>query len=133
QLLIERGFDIGAVDGIWGPRSAAAMSDLQRELGLPVTGLPDAATLEAMTAPPPSEDSVPSEQPAAPEVIVAEPITKFGGSVEPNEIIAEPAVQSEDPSETEVVATQPIQEATATPMQEVAEPADFSFFLLVAA
>jgi uncharacterized tellurite resistance protein B-like protein len=133
QLLIERGFDIGTVDGIWGPRSAAAMSDLQRELGLPVTGLPDAATLEAMTAPLPSEDAVLSEQPASPEVIVAEPTTNFGGRVEPNEIIAEPAVESEDRPETEAVATRPIQEATATPMQEVAEPADFSFFLLVAA
>lgn len=50
QALTDRGFEIGAVDGIWGPRSAAAMSQLQRELGLKVTGLPDAATMEAIAS-----------------------------------------------------------------------------------
>ncbi|MGX5802619.1 TerB N-terminal domain-containing protein [Bradyrhizobium sp. Arg314] len=48
KVLLERGYPIGAVDGIWGRRSAAAMSDLQKRLGLPQTGQPDALTLKAL-------------------------------------------------------------------------------------
>lgn len=50
KALTDRGFDIGAVDGIWGPRSVAAMSRLQRDLGSKVMGLPDAATMEAIAS-----------------------------------------------------------------------------------
>lgn len=50
-------FDPGPVDGIWGRLSTAACRAYQAANGLPVTGLPDAATLAALgggagTAPP---------------------------------------------------------------------------------
>lgn len=37
--LVSRGFDVGAVDGVYGPRTAAAVSDFQSAAGLPVTGV----------------------------------------------------------------------------------------------
>lgn len=73
QLLLDRGFDIGAVDGIWGPRSAAAMSQLQRDLGLKVTGLPDAATLEAILSAARPQPAAPVESQASAEVEPAAP------------------------------------------------------------
>lgn len=38
-------------DGVWGPKSEAACKAYQREHGLPETGKPDVATLEAMARP----------------------------------------------------------------------------------
>lgn len=129
QLLTDRGFDIGAVDGIWGPRSAAAMSELQRDLGLPVTGLPDAATLEAITlAPPPA-----TVEQLAPEPTLIEPAPTWKEPIETSETILEPTVEAEVPQATDVVAPQLIEKASANPTERTAEPADISsFFLFVA-
>ena len=38
--LTARGFDTGGADGVFGPKSQAAVSDYQRSKGLPVTGTP---------------------------------------------------------------------------------------------
>src|SRR5690606_16019244 len=65
QVLVQRGYDIGAVDGLWGPRSSAALEDLQTQLGIEPTGQPDAATLEAMTR----ATSAPEPVPAATEPV----------------------------------------------------------------
>lgn len=51
QALKDRGYAIGTVDGIWGPRSTAAMKEFQGTAGLPVTGLPDLVSMEVLTAP----------------------------------------------------------------------------------
>jgi uncharacterized tellurite resistance protein B-like protein len=61
HVLVQRGYDIGAVDGLWGPRSSAALKDLQTELGIEPTGQPDSATLEALTR----ATSAPEPAPAA--------------------------------------------------------------------
>jgi uncharacterized tellurite resistance protein B-like protein len=68
QILVGRGYDIGPVDGIWGRRSIAAMTDLQRKLGLPQTGQPDAATLDALAVSPTAAVSLPApaRTPASP-------------------------------------------------------------------
>jgi putative peptidoglycan binding protein len=42
------GYDPGAVDGTFGPRTRAAVLDFQRDNGLPVSGEIDEATLDAL-------------------------------------------------------------------------------------
>jgi peptidoglycan hydrolase-like protein with peptidoglycan-binding domain len=47
-LLQEAGHSPGPVDGQWGPRTQRAMAAFQRASGLPPSGEPDAATLDAL-------------------------------------------------------------------------------------
>ncbi len=46
--LIQGGYAVDAADGIWGPKTAAAVREFQRVKGLKVTGQADPATLEAL-------------------------------------------------------------------------------------
>jgi branched-chain amino acid transport system substrate-binding protein len=48
RLLTELGFYSGPIDGIWTQEVTDAVKALQRELGVPETGVLDAATLEAV-------------------------------------------------------------------------------------
>jgi len=48
QRLVERGFDIGAVDGMIGPRTRAAIETFQTSAGLPVDGRAGARVLKAL-------------------------------------------------------------------------------------
>ncbi|GAW93667.1 peptidoglycan-binding protein LysM [Calderihabitans maritimus] len=49
QLLLTRaGFDPGPIDGIFGPRTEAAVKAFQRQKGLPVTGVVDTNTWIAL-------------------------------------------------------------------------------------
>lgn len=48
QRLVERGFDIGAVDGMIGPRTRAAIEAFQASAGLPVDGRAGARVLKAL-------------------------------------------------------------------------------------
>ena len=50
QDLAVAGYYAGAVDGVYGPVTIAAVEDLQRASGLPVTGAVDKATAEALQA-----------------------------------------------------------------------------------
>ncbi len=50
QDLAAAGYYAGAVDGVYGPVTVAAVEDLQRASGLPVTGAVDKATAEALQA-----------------------------------------------------------------------------------
>ena len=45
EALDEKGFDPGPIDGIWGPRTAAAVSEYQRRENLTVSGRLDTATM----------------------------------------------------------------------------------------
>lgn len=45
QALIDRGLLEGAADGVYGPKTRAALEAFQKQAGLPVTGLPDQPTL----------------------------------------------------------------------------------------
>jgi peptidoglycan hydrolase-like protein with peptidoglycan-binding domain len=44
ERLKEKGYDPGSVDGVWGPRTAAAVSNYQRTEKLTVTSRLDSAT-----------------------------------------------------------------------------------------
>lgn len=46
--LIQGGYAVDAADGVWGPRTAAALREFQRVKGLQSTGRPDAQTLTAL-------------------------------------------------------------------------------------
>jgi lytic murein transglycosylase len=48
QRLAARGFDVGAVDGILGANTRAAVQDIQAQLGLPADGWPTPALLRAL-------------------------------------------------------------------------------------
>jgi hypothetical protein len=48
QRLAARGFDVGAVDGILGANTRAAVQDMQAQLGLPADGWPTPALLRAL-------------------------------------------------------------------------------------
>jgi hypothetical protein len=50
QSLTTAGFYAGAVDGVYGPQTVAAVEALQTANGLPVTGTVDKATAEALQA-----------------------------------------------------------------------------------
>ncbi len=47
-LLTDLGFYSGPIDGIWSPELTEAVKALQRELGVPETGVIDAATVQAI-------------------------------------------------------------------------------------
>ncbi len=51
ETLKERGYDPGAVDGIMGPRTAAALREYQQKENLRVTGQLDAETVSSLKAP----------------------------------------------------------------------------------
>lgn len=48
QLLKKQGFDPGPVDGLWGPKSQAALRRYQKTYALPVTGEVDRPTLTVL-------------------------------------------------------------------------------------
>jgi uncharacterized tellurite resistance protein B-like protein len=77
QILVQRGYDIGEVDGVWGPRSSTALKDLQTQLRLEPTGQPDTATLAALTrATSPDPGPVPPETVETPVVAPASPVAE---------------------------------------------------------
>jgi len=48
--LVDLGYGVGEVDGLLGPRTRAALRAFQGDRGLPVTGLPDGTTQDALFA-----------------------------------------------------------------------------------
>jgi len=53
RLLNNLGYDAGPVDGLYGPRTAAALRAFQEDHGLPADGLVDAGSVSALRDPPP--------------------------------------------------------------------------------
>lgn len=53
------------VDGLWGPKSKAAMRQFQQSNGLQVDGLPNSQALAALNAAPAAQPAAPAYQPAA--------------------------------------------------------------------
>jgi peptidoglycan hydrolase-like protein with peptidoglycan-binding domain len=48
ESLKREGLDLGPIDGILGPRTAAALREFQQRHGLAQSGEPDEATLKAL-------------------------------------------------------------------------------------
>lgn len=48
QQLQQQGYDVGQVDGMWGPRSQQALMSFQRDQNMQATGRPDQQTLAAL-------------------------------------------------------------------------------------
>ena len=68
RALRVKGYDVGFIDGIMGPRTKAALEEFQRKSGLAVTGIADAPTLRALTvteAPPVPHPETPAARPQA--------------------------------------------------------------------
>lgn len=68
RALQAKGYDVGFVDGIMGPRTKAALEEFQRKNGLAVTGAVDVPTLRGLAAtevPPPARVEAPAVRPQA--------------------------------------------------------------------
>lgn len=61
QLLNKAGYDPGGTDGIFGPRTEAAVKRFQRARGLDVDGKVGSATWSALDAPPPATEPPPTK------------------------------------------------------------------------
>jgi peptidoglycan hydrolase-like protein with peptidoglycan-binding domain len=55
--LVDLGYDVGATDGLLGPRTRAALRAFQADRRLPITGLPDGDTQRALFAAEPPESA----------------------------------------------------------------------------
>lgn len=55
--LSDRGYDVGVVDGIWGPRSQRALDAFRQSAGLSGRGRPTPADLSALSEPPTPEQT----------------------------------------------------------------------------
>ncbi len=85
QLLTDLGFYTGPIDGVYSAETVEAIRALQRELGVPETGILDAATLRAAyerglttgSTPPPEPPTTepPTTEPPTPEPPATEPPT----------------------------------------------------------
>ncbi len=64
-----RGYDPGQLDGFRGRRTRRALRQFQEDIGVPVTGVLDEATIETLTAPEPE----PQAEPARPHAPVLTP------------------------------------------------------------
>jgi peptidoglycan hydrolase-like protein with peptidoglycan-binding domain len=51
QLLAQRGYDVGPPDGVVGPKTMAVVAQLQKQAGVPITGVPDKQLLDALLQP----------------------------------------------------------------------------------
>ena len=95
QLLTNLGLYSGPIDGVWSDAVTASMRALQAELGVPQTGVPDAATLKAAydrgitvgiasvpttTVPPPTTTVPPTTVPETTAPVVSAGITISGNN-----------------------------------------------------
>lgn len=48
QQLQQQGYDVGQVDGVWGPQSQQALASFQRDQNIQATGRPDQQTMAAL-------------------------------------------------------------------------------------
>jgi peptidoglycan hydrolase-like protein with peptidoglycan-binding domain len=108
RRLVTLGYDAGSPDGLLGPKTRAALRAFQGDRGLPATGRPDGATLEALYAPnvpPPPETAPPGDEPPSLEAVPLEPVATE--PLEPAESPAESLAESPAESPAEAPAEAP--------------------------
>lgn len=67
QQLQQQGYDVGQVDGVWGPQSQQALASFQRDQNIQATGRPDQQTMAALGVEPDSQQAqTPGEYGAQP-------------------------------------------------------------------
>jgi len=76
QALVNAGYNPGPIDGLWGPKTVAAIKAFQLAKGLTVDGWPGANTAAAMNA-------VSGTTPATPQTSTQDPVSTGTGSVAP--------------------------------------------------
>lgn len=103
QQLAEWGLYKGAVDGISGSRTRAAITAYEQARGLPVTGQPSAAVLDHIR----TASISPAETPPAPKPVAAAPAP--APAVEPAPTVPELAPLA--PQSVKAVTPQPLEEA----------------------
>src|SRR5262245_24049987 len=79
------GFDPGAVDGVWGRRTIAAVRAFQREKGLKVDGVVGPGTLNALATAPAATPAAAPAADAAPLVWVEEARNLMGVREQPGD------------------------------------------------
>jgi len=62
QQLQSQGYDVGQVDGIWGPRSQQALMNFQRDQNMQATGQPDQQTMAALGIEPSTQQAQTPEE-----------------------------------------------------------------------
>jgi peptidoglycan hydrolase-like protein with peptidoglycan-binding domain len=108
RLLAERGLYKGAIDGISGSRTRAAISAYQKSEGLPVTGQPSTAVLDHIrTASVAVAASPPAKAPAAPAPAVAAAPAAPPPAKPVTRVAAAPAPPAEIPVAAREIATAP--------------------------
>ncbi len=78
QDLADAGYYAGAIDGIYGPETTAAVEDVQEANGLPVTGTIDQATTAALQAELAAENAAAAQQELATTAAVQQTLRLLG-------------------------------------------------------
>lgn len=55
--LQQQGYDVGQVDGVWGPKSQQALASFQRDQNIQASGRPDQETLAALGVEPDAQQA----------------------------------------------------------------------------
>jgi putative chitinase len=129
RWLIALGYNVGAIDGLFGPATRRAIVSFQEEHRLPVTGVVDAATRTAIKAelnvpvdmPVPDVSAPAPVAPPQPAPVAAAPPPAPEPVPQPVAAEAAPPVEAEPPPAADVQASEQPSAADAPPEQAAAE------------
>lgn len=114
--LSQKGFNPGAVDGLWGKKSARALMEFQKSHGLPATGKIDDVTVSALFP----------EYPGLENGSLRASQVEIGKQPDPDAITL-PSVEVQADQKTDRVAAEPVEAKSAADANEVEEtPGDLS-------
>lgn len=69
RALVDKGFKLGTIDGLWGRKSISALKEFQRQQGLPQSGMLDRPTLEGLFT---ADEPVPTQPVPTPSMTATE-------------------------------------------------------------
>ena len=127
QALADLGLYSGPIDGVYSAATVAAVRSLQASLGVPQTGIVDAATVQAVyargaaSAPPPTEPPTtvpPTKPPTATTTVPSTPAPTSPPTAEPTTAAPPPATTVPKP-ETTVAPTTPTTTETPEPDPDI--------------